>query len=252
MPLIPLSQLLEEKIRNYLQSTGQSLEQLSEQIDVRLPTLRRLSKGGEDASCSFYDAFLILTHIIPDEANAILDQNFPEFMDEYARNLKIKTFTDERLKTAPKEELKKDSNIVRKVFQSVHHYRLYGWILAGISRENILKKFGVDGISILEEFVAAQVAMVLADGSIIPIVEDAAVLSHGDLKRQAELNIELLELSSTEAWVWTRMTNLSPNAVTEVRGIMQEARRRIWEIMADESNSGALPVHLTMITDFVR
>ncbi len=137
MPLTPLSQLLEEKIRSYLQTSGQSLEQLAEQIDVRLATLRRLSKGGDDASCSFYDAFLILTHIVPDEASSILEQNFPEFMDEYARNLKIKTFTDLQAKTPPKEELKKDSNIVRKVFQSVHHYRLYGWILAGISRENI-------------------------------------------------------------------------------------------------------------------
>ncbi|WP_141734363.1 hypothetical protein [Oligoflexus tunisiensis] len=250
MPLIPLSQLLEEKIRGYLLTTGQSLEQLAEQIDVRLPTLRRLSKGGEDASCSFYDAFLILTHIVPDEASTLLEQHFPEFMDEYARNLK--TFADKRVKAPQKDEIKKDSNIVRKVFQSVHHYRLYGWILAGISRENILKKFGVDGISILEEFIAAQVAMVLNDGSIIPIVEDALVLNSSDLKRQAELNIELLELSTAEAWVWTRMTNLSPNAVTEVRAIMQEARRRIWEIMADESNSGALPVHLTMFTDFVR
>lgn len=250
MPLTPLPQLLEEKIRSYLQATGQSLEQLAEQIDVRLATLRRLSKGGEDASCSFYDAFLILTHIVPDEASAILEQNFPEFMDEFARNLK--TFSGRPVKHPKKDELKKDSNIVRKVFQSVHHYRLYGWILAGISRENILKKFGVDGISILEEFIEAQVAVVLGDGRIIPIVEDAVVLSHSDLKRQAELNIELLELSSTEAWVWTRMTNLNPNAVTEVRGIMQEARRRIWEIMSDESNSGALPVHLTMISDFVR
>jgi len=151
-----------------------------------------------------------------------------------------------------KDELKKDSNIVRTVFQSVHHYRLYGWILAGISQENVLKKFGVDGISILEEFVAAQVAVVLTDGSIIPIVEDAVVMNNKDLKRQAELHIELLEFGTTESWVWTRMANLSPHAVTEVRSIMQEARRRIWEIMADESNNGALPMHLTMITDFVR
>jgi hypothetical protein len=250
MPLIPLSQLLEEKIRCYLLATGQTLEQLAEQIDVRLPTLHRLSKGGEDASCSFYDALLIFTHIVPDEASILLEQYFPEFMDEYGR--KLKTLAHKLPKTQKKEEIKKDLNIVRKVFQSVHHYRLYGWILAGISRENILKKFGVDGVSILEEFVAAQIVVVLNDGSIIPIVEETAVLNQSDLKRQAELNIELLELSSTEAWVWTRMTNLSPNAVTEVRSIMQEARRRIWEIMEDESNSGALPVHLTMFTDFVR
>ncbi|HYX32987.1 MAG TPA: hypothetical protein VE954_07715 [Oligoflexus sp.] len=242
--------MLEEKIKSYLLTTGQTLEQLAEQIDVRFPTLIRLTKGGEDASCSFYEAFQILTHIVPDDASSILEQNFPELMDEYARNLK--TFSDKHITPPKKDEIKKHSNIIHKVFQSVHHYRLYGWILAGISRENILKKFGVDGISLLEEFVAAQVVMVLGDGSIIPIVEDAVVLSNYDLVRQAELNIELLEFSSAEAWVWTRITNLSPHAVTEVRAIMQDARRRIWEIMADESNSGALPVHLTMITDFIR
>jgi hypothetical protein len=250
MPLIPLSQLLEEKIRSYLLATGQTLEELSAQTDVRLPTLQRLSKGGEDASCSFYDALLIFTHVAPEEASALLEQYFPVFMDDYGR--KLKSLTDNSQNTKQKEDIKKDIKIVRKIFQSVHHYRLYGWILAGTSRENILKKFGEDGISILEEFIAAQIVMVLIDGTIIPIVEETVVLSQSDLKRQAELNVDLLEFSSTEAWVWTRMTNLNPHAVTEIRSIMQEARRRIWEIMADESNSGALPVHLTMITDFVR
>jgi hypothetical protein len=250
MPLIPLSQLLEEKIRSYLLATGQTLEQLAEEIDIRLSTLCRLSIGGDDASCSFYDAFLLLTHVAPDEASEILEQNFPEFMVEYAR--KQKKSSDMHVTPQKKEEVKKESNIIHTVFQSIHHYRLYGWIIAGISRENVLKKFGEDGLSILDEFVAAHVVVVLGDGSIVPILEDTVVFNQSDLKRQAELNIELLETRTTEGWVWTHMTSLNPNAVTEVRAIMLEARRRIWEIMSDESNSGALPMHLTMFTDFVR
>ncbi len=251
MPHIPLTQLLEKKIGDYLQAEALLLEQLAERVNVPLATLRRLSRGGEAGGCSFYNAFLILTHIVPDEAGVLLETYYPEFMDEIAR--KQKTVRVEQVIAEQKKgEMKKESNIIRTVFQSVHHYRLYGWILAGISLENIIKKFGGDGLTILDEFIDAQVVAVLDDGSIFPIVEEAVVMSHSDLKRQAQLNIELLDWASQESWVWTRMTNLNPNAASEVRNIMQEARRRIWEIMEDEANSGALPVHLTLISDFVR
>jgi len=249
MSPIPLIQILQEKIASYLTTTGMTVELLAETIDVRLNTLRRLSEGGDDGSCSFYDSFLILTHIVPDEATGILKEFFPEFMDEFSRNSKTDASDGFEQK---KGEIKKESNIVRTVFQSVHHYRLYAWILAGISRENILKKFGADGITILDEFVAAQVAVVLADDSVLPIIEDIVVMSKKDLKRQADLNIDLLEFGTTESWIWTRVTGLNAHAMSEVRSIMREARRQICEIMADESNSGALPMHLTMMTDFVR
>jgi hypothetical protein len=249
MPSIALIQILQEKIAGYLQATGMTLEQLSETIDVRLSTLRRLSEGGEDGSCSFYDSFLILTHMAPDEATGILKDFFPEFMVEFSRSSKKDPSEELEQK---KTEIHKESNIVRTVFQSVHHYRLYAWILAGITREDILKKFGADGITILDEFVTAQVAAVLADGSVLPIIEDVVVLSKKDLRRQAELNIHLLEFGTTESWTWTRMTGLNAHAMSEVISVMREARRQICEIMADDNNRGPLPMHLTMITDFVR
>jgi hypothetical protein len=249
MPSIALIQILQEKITKYLQTTGTSLEQLAETIDVRLSTLRRLSEGGDDGSCSFYDSFLILTHVAPDEATGILSDFFPEFMVEFSRSSHKDPAEEMEQK---KTEIKKESNIVRTVFQSVHHYRLYAWILAGITQEGILKKFGADGMAILDEFVAAQVAAVLSDGCVLPIIEDVVVMSKKDLRRQAELNIHLLEFGTTESWTWTRMTGLNAHAMSEVASVLREARRQICEIMADEANKGPLPMHLTMMTDFVR
>jgi hypothetical protein len=249
MPSIALIQILQEKIAKYLQTTGTSVEQLSETIDVRLSTLRRLSEGGDDGSCSFYDSFLILTHVAPDEATGILSDFFPEFMVEFSRNPK-KDPADEL--EQKKTEIAKESNIVRTVFQSVHHYRLYAWIMAGITQEGILKKFGADGITILDEFVSGQVAVVLGDGTVLPIIGDVVVMSKKDLKRQAELNVQLLEFGTTESWTWTRMTGLNAHAMSEVISVLREARRQICDIMADESNEGPLPMHLTIMTDFVR
>lgn len=249
MPSIALIQILQEKITGYLQATGITLEQLSESIDIRLSTLRRLMDAGDNGGSSFYDTFLILTHTAPDEATAILKDFFPELMDEISRNSKSDSVHAIEQK---KTEIRKESNIVRVVFQSVHHYRLYAWILAGISHEGILKKFGADGITILDEFVASQVAAVLADGTVIPIIEDVVVMTNDDLKRQIELNIQLLEFGTTESWIWSRTAGLNAHAMTEIRSIMREARRQIHEIMADETNSGALPIHVTMMTDFVR
>lgn len=250
MPLIPLTRMLEEKIGAYLLAKGVTLEQLAESIDVPLATLRRLSGGAEDGGCSLYTAFLIFTHVVPDEAASLLETYYPDFSAELDR-IPV-THNQSGIAEQKKEGLKKDSKVVRTVFQSVHHYRLYGWILAGISRESIIKKFGIDGLAILDEFVNAQVVAILADGTIFPIVEDTVVLNQNDLKRQAELNVELLDLGSKEAWIWTRMTNLSPDAVSEVRSIIADARRRIWDIMSDEANSGPLPMHLTIVSDFVR
>lgn len=249
MPSIALIQILQEKITKYLQATGTSLEQLAETIDVRLSTLRRLSEGGDDGSCSFYDSFLILTHVAPDEATGVLSDFFPEFMVEFSRSSHKDPAEELEQK---KTEIKKESNILRCMFQSVHHYRLYAWILAGITHEGILKKFGADGMTILDEFVTAQVAAVLADGTVIPIIEDVVVMSKQDLKRQAELNVQLLEFGSTESWIWTRMTGLNAHAMSEVISVLREARRQICDIMADKSNEGPLPMHLTIMTDFVR
>jgi signal transduction histidine kinase len=244
MSLTPLSQVLQEKIRNYLLMTGQSLERLAKQADVGISTLRRLSKGEGHAKQSFTFAFRILTYIAPDEAGGLLEQYYPVHMYDYSRKL-----TALATKTQHKEGIKKDSKILLKIFQTVDHYRLYGWILAGISREQIFEKFGVEGVSILEEFIAAQVAEVLDDGSVRAIVEETVVLSYGDLKRQAELHVELVDTNLCRAWIWTRMMNLSAQAVEEVRVILYEARRRAWEIMADKSNNGPVPMHFTLIAD---
>lgn len=249
MPSIALIQILQEKIAKYLQTTGTSLEQLAESLDIRLSTLRRLLDGGDTGSSSFYDTFLILTHTSPDDASAILEEFFPDLMDEFSRNAKSEP---QRAFEQKKTEIRKESNIVRVVFQSVHHYRLYAWILAGITREDILKKFGADGIAVLDEFIAKQVAVVLSDGTVMPIIEDVVVMTNNDLKRQVELNTELIEFGTTEAWVFSRTAGLNAHAMSEIRSIMREARRQILEIMADEANSGALPMHVSMMTDFVR
>jgi hypothetical protein len=249
MPSIALIQILQEKITKYLQTRGTSLEQLAESLDIRLSTLRRVLDGGDSGSSSFYDTFLILTHTSPDDASAILEEFFPDLMDEFSRNPKAEPH---RVIEQNKSEIRKQPNIVQVVFQSVHHYRLYAWILAGITREDILKKFGADGITLLDEFIAKQVAAVLSDGTVIPIIEDVVVMTNNDLKRQVELNTELIEFGTTEAWIFSRTAGLNAHAMSEIRSILREARRQIHEIMADESNSGALPMHVSMMTDFVR
>lgn len=249
MPLMPLTKMLGEKISDYLQATGSSLEQLAEKADVPSSTLRRFTRDDSEVGCSLYTAFLILTYVASSEASELLKAYYPETSVELDR-IPVKHGNRDAMEQK-KEEVKKSSETIRTVFKSVHHYRLYAWILAGTSRENIIKKFGEDGLSILEEFVNAQVVVVLSDGSIFPIVEDTVVMTQSDLKRQVELNVEMLDSSSREAVIWTRMANLNSNAASEVRSIMVEARRRIREIMTDESNSGALPMHLTLISDFV-
>src|SRR4051812_44894854 len=124
MPHLSFTHMLKEKIPGYLKATGMSLDQLARRINIRPAMLRGLWEDTESAGWTFYETLLVLSHIVPNEVSTILEKYAPEYMDEFARNVK----------SNPVFPIK-DSNIIRTVFQSLHHYRLYGWILGGISQE---------------------------------------------------------------------------------------------------------------------
>jgi signal transduction histidine kinase len=238
-----LADLFREKIQAHLQ-TGIRLEKLAEEICVRPTVLRSLIADDVNVICSLGDCFLLARYFIPDQMLPTFKRFVPEYADELHRVIAL-----QRDVTRSNEATDQNNspNIANKIFQSLNHYRVYLAILSDNNLDDISRKFGEQGLAILNEFIGSEVVSVLSDGSILTSTEHSLVLGFQEIKRQAEFHIKLLNANINKNWIWTRFATISETSAEEIKELMAECRRKVWNVIAANVENGTYPVHVTML-----
>jgi signal transduction histidine kinase len=237
-----LADLFREKIQAQLQ-TGIRLEKLAEELCVRPVVLRSLIADDANVVCSLGDCFLLARYYIPDQMLPIFKSFIPEYTDELLRVERL-----QRQSTHINEVTDQINppNIADKIFHSLNHYRVYLAILTDNRVEDITRKFGEQGQAILSEFVDAGIVSLSLDGAIITSTQHSLVLGFKEIKRQAEFHIKLLNPNINKNWVWTRFATISEASAEEIKDLMTDCRRKVWDIIAANVETGTYPVHITM------
>jgi signal transduction histidine kinase len=216
-------------------------------MGLPLTTLRSLLNQNQRKSISFAEAVIILNTVAPHEVTEIIEPFFSELLQEFRLGNSFPKWPSGQFQTSG---IKKSFDTTEAVFRSVHHYRIYGWILGEVTVDELRRRFGPLGLSILQDLTAAGVVCVDADGNVKPSLEHTIVIDNKALNRQAELNVKLVDLIPKDHWVFVRMATLVPEAAAEIRSILQEARLRLMDIVCDDAKQGKIPMHVSLICSF--
>lgn len=219
-----ICELLKEKIRAFLSSRNESIRWLARQTHVAYSTVYRL-QGGEQQNLDFQNAQKLLGYIAPDEATSILSDFYPREM----QGAKATASAEKNLET---------------LSDNLALFRIFAYAEAHNSnRDTIQKKYGDDGVALLDRLLTMGVLVDTAQGYHSTI--DAALFPREEIIKKISIhNYAMTSLDNPCTLMEAFRSGLTLNGMKDAFYTVEECRNRLSEIYLTEKGDNLFVVSL--------